>query len=53
MEFEIDDCDVLFDRSTNPSLVNRRRSRSRHWRLSSWNPAQKAVTIPEEEDHLV
>jgi hypothetical protein len=55
MEFEIDDCDVLFDHSTNPSLVQRRRAASRHSRLSSWNPAkpsQKAVVIPEEEEQL-
>jgi hypothetical protein len=56
MEFEIDDCDALFDASTNPSLARRPRlSRSRHSRLSSWNrakPCQKAVVIPEEEEQL-
>jgi hypothetical protein len=54
MEYEIDDCDALFDQSTNPSLVHRRRTPSRHSRLSSWNkPCQKAVVIPEEEEQLV
>ena len=53
MEYEIDDCDALFDKSTNPSLVRRRRAPSRHSRLSSWNePHQKAVVIPEEEEQL-
>jgi len=55
MEFEIDDCEVLFDPSTNPSLVhNPRAARSRHSRLASWNPkpCQKAVAIPEEEEQL-
>jgi hypothetical protein len=55
MEFEIDDCDALFDQSTNPSLARRPGSRSRHSRLSSWNsakPRQKAVVIPEEEEQL-
>jgi len=49
MEYEIDDCDMLFDPSTNPSLTHR------HLRLSSWNPAKpcrKAVVIPEEEEQL-
>lgn len=54
MEYEIEDCEVLFDPSTNPSLAHRARSvRSRHSRLSSWNrgkPCQKAVLIPEEEE---
>jgi hypothetical protein len=56
MEYEIDDCDALFDKSTNPSLARRSHPvRSRHSRLSSWNrkPCQKAVRIPEEEDQLV
>ena len=56
MEYEIEDCDVLFDASTNPSLAHRPRAvRSRHARLSSWNgakPRQKAVLIPEEEEQL-
>jgi hypothetical protein len=55
MEYEIGDCDALFDKSTNPSLVHRRRTPSRHSRLSSWNrtmPCQKAVVIPEEEEQL-
>ena len=55
MEYEIDDCDALFDQSTNPSLVHRRRTRSRHSRLASWNrttPCQKGVVIPEEEEQL-
>jgi hypothetical protein len=56
MEYEIDDCDALFDQSTNPSLARRPRFRARYSRLSSWNPArpcQKAVVIPEEEEQLV
>lgn len=57
MEYEIEDCDVLFDASTNPSLARpRRAARSRHTRLASWNrakPGQKAVVIPEEEDLFV
>jgi hypothetical protein len=56
MEYEIEDCDALFDQSTNPSLAHRRRpAPSRHSRLSSWNrttPCQKAVVIPEEEEQL-
>ena len=53
MEYEIDDCDMLFDKSTNPSLARRARERSRHSRLASWNkPCQKAVAIPEEEEQL-
>ena len=55
MEFEIEDCDGLFDPSTNPSLAhNARAARSRHSRLASWNrkPCQKAVAIPEEEEQL-
>ncbi|HSQ95380.1 MAG TPA: hypothetical protein VLM18_04665 [Croceibacterium sp.] len=55
MEYEIDDCDVLFDPSTNPSLTHRRRPPSRHSWLSSWNPVKpcrKAVVIPEEEEQL-
>jgi hypothetical protein len=56
MEYEIDDCDGLFDPSTNPSLARRPLpARSRHSRLSSWNrakPCQKAVVIPEEEEQL-
>ena len=53
MEYEIDDCDALFDPSTNPSLARRPRNPSRHSRLSSWNkPCRKAVVIPEEEDQL-
>jgi len=55
MEFEIDDCDALFDKSTNPSLVHRRRSTvDRKPRLHSWNrkPCQKAVVIPEEDEQL-
>ena len=53
MEYEIDDCDALFDQSTNPSLAPRRHAPSRHSRLSSWNrtrPCRKAVVIPEEEE---
>jgi hypothetical protein len=53
MEFEIDDIDVLFDASTNPSLAHRRPApRSRHSPLSSWNRKaqhRRAVLIPEEE----
>jgi hypothetical protein len=56
MEYEIDDCDALFDASTNPSLARRPRPvPSRDSRLSSWNrgkPCQKAVAIPEEEEQL-
>jgi hypothetical protein len=56
MEYEIEDCDALFDQSTNPSLVHRRRpAPARHSRLSSWNrttPCQKGVVIPEEEEQL-
>jgi hypothetical protein len=56
MEYEIDDCDALFDPSTNPSLVNRSKAAiSRHARLASWNgrnPCRKAVVIPEEEEQL-
>jgi hypothetical protein len=55
MEYEIDDCDALFDPSTNPSLARRRRATTdRKLRLYSWSrkPCQKAVTIPEEEDQF-
>ena len=53
MEYEIEDCDALFDPSTNPSLVHRPRARSRHAQLSSWKrTGQKAVAIPEEEEQL-
>jgi hypothetical protein len=55
MEYEIDDCDSLFDASTNPSLDHRRRATAdRKPRLHSWSrkPCQKGVTIPEEEDQL-
>ena len=56
MEYEIDDCEALFDSSNNPSLVHQPKPvRSRQSRLSSWNrakPCQKAVVIPEEEDQL-
>ena len=56
MEFEIDDCEVLFDPSTNPSLARRAKPmHGRQSRLSSWNrakPCQKAVVIPEEEEQL-
>ena len=52
MEYEIDDCDALFDQSTNPSLVHRRKPAAvREPRLHSWN-RQKAVVIPEEEEQL-
>ncbi len=54
MEYEIDDCDALFDESTNPSLIHRRgNAPPRHSRLAIWTsarPCQKAVVIPEEED---
>ncbi len=57
MEFEIDDIDVLFDASTNPSLVHRRPAqRSRHALLSSWNRKtgrQRAIDIPEEDERLI
>jgi hypothetical protein len=54
MEYEIDDCDALFDPSTNPSLVYRPKAAAgRKPRLYSWNrarPCQMAVLIPEEEE---
>jgi hypothetical protein len=57
MEFEIDDIDVLFDASTNPSLVHRPSAqRSRHALLSSWNRKtrrQRAVDFPEEDEKLI
>jgi hypothetical protein len=51
MEYEIEDVDVLFDASTNPSLIRR-------WSLRVKRPfgsarpraLQKAVAIPEEEE---
>ena len=46
MEFEIDDCDALFDASTNPSLVHRA---ARKPGLTLWS-RQRAVVIPEEEE---
>ena len=56
MEYEIEDCEVLFDPSTNPSLAHRpKQAPSRHARLASWSrakPCQKAVVIPEEEERL-
>jgi hypothetical protein len=57
MEFEIDDIDVMFDASTNPSLVHRRPAqRSRHALLSSWNRKtgrQRAIDIHEEDERLI
>jgi hypothetical protein len=51
MEFEIDDCDVLFDVSTNPSLFHRRRpAASRLAKARQAKPCQKGVLIPEEEE---
>jgi hypothetical protein len=51
MEFEIDDCDVLFDVSTNPSLFHRRRTAvSRRVNARRAKPCQKGVLIPEEEE---
>jgi hypothetical protein len=55
MEYEIDDCDALFDQSTNPSLIRRRRATTdRNVRLHSWSrkPLQRAVAIPDEEEQL-
>jgi hypothetical protein len=56
MEYEIDDCDGLFDASTNPSLIHRpKAARGRKPRLYSWNrakPCQTGVLIPEEEGQL-
>ncbi|HEY7807587.1 MAG TPA: hypothetical protein VIC34_10345 [Croceibacterium sp.] len=53
MEYEIDDCDVLFDVSTNPSLTRRRRAiLSRLLTPGRSKPCQKAVVIPEEEEQL-
>jgi hypothetical protein len=52
MEYEIDDCDALFDPSTNPSLTHRHSEASRRMpRLYSWTSVKlrrKAVLIPEE-----
>jgi len=56
MEYEIEDCDGLFDQSTNPSLIHRPKAALlRQSRLASWsrrNPCRKAVVIPEEEGQL-
>ena len=53
MEYEIDDIDVLFDASTNPSLIHRRSSTlSRATGPRRTKPCQKAVLIPDEEEQL-
>ena len=56
MEYEIDDCDALFDPSTNPSLIHRPKAAAgRKPRLYSWarvEISRKAVSIPEEEEQL-
>jgi hypothetical protein len=51
MEHEIDDCDLLFDSSTNPSLLRRPKPSAARPGLSRWARARasrKAVAIPEE-----
>jgi len=54
MEYEIDDCDMLFDASTNPSLIHRRRKTiSRRLGANRAKTRQKAVLIPEEEEQLL
>jgi hypothetical protein len=54
MEYEIDDCDILFDASTNPSLVHRRRvTISRLMGARRAKPCQKGVLIPEEEEQAL
>jgi hypothetical protein len=54
MEYEIDDCDILFDASTNPSLVHRRRvTISRLLGARRAKPCQKGVLIPEEEEQAL
>ena len=51
MEYEIDDLDGLFDPSTNPSLIRRRRTTvARLLEVKRAKPCQKAVLIPEEEE---
>ena len=56
MEYEIDDCDALFDSSTNPSLIHRPKAATgRKPKLYSWTRVEisrKAVSIPEEEEQL-
>ena len=56
MEYEIDDCDALFDSSTNPSLIHRPKAAAgRKPKLYSWTRVEisrKAVSIPEEEEQL-
>ena len=52
MEYEIDDCDALFDPSTNPSLllgyrVTRRTTRIQHSRAAPRR--RRGLAIPEEE----
>jgi hypothetical protein len=54
MEYEIDDCDMLFDASTNPSLIRRRRATiSRLLGANRAKRCQKGVLIPEEEEQLL
>ena len=52
MEYEIEDGDVLFDDSTNPSLKRDEEEelRRRHPDPSDKRKLQKAELIPEEED---
>jgi hypothetical protein len=53
MEYEIDDCDLLFDSSTNPSLLRRSKPAAEKPRLPRWvraGTSRKAVAIPEEGD---
>ena len=52
MEFEIEEGEeLLFDKSTNPSLLHERRPASApRWRYPrDAHPPQRAVVIPEEE----
>ena len=50
MEYEIESESVLFDPSTNPSLERRRTQPVRDLRPKDRRRAQKAETIPEEEE---
>jgi hypothetical protein len=51
MEYEIDDRDLLFDSSTNPSLLRRSKPAAAKPKLPRWvraGTSRKAVAIPEE-----
>jgi hypothetical protein len=53
MEFEIEDCDGLFDASTNPSLLRLALPAAHRLHGSTRRKAlQKALAIPEEEERL-